>query len=115
MMKSKKNFLDYVPKISESISFETKEDGSLMMIVRNEGFYNRIAQKFFKKSPVSEIELDEMGSFVIPLIDGNRSVYDIAALVKEHFGDKAEPLYPRIVKYMKILQSYNYISFKHAK
>ena len=63
------------------------------------------------KSKVSEIELDEMGSFVLPLIDGQKSVYDIGISVKEHFGEKAEPLYPRLVKYMEVLRSYKYISY----
>ncbi|MCR4745487.1 MAG: PqqD family protein [Lachnospiraceae bacterium] len=108
-MKSKKNFLDYVPVLNDGITFTKKEDGNLHMTVENRGFYNSIAQKFFKKSRFSEIEIDEIGSFVLPLIDGKRTVYEIAGLLKEHFGEAAEPLYPRITQYMKILQSYNYI------
>lgn len=52
-----------------------------------------------------------MGTFVWPLIDGEKTVTEIAALVKEEFGEKAEPLYPRIVKYFQIMESYNFVSF----
>ena len=109
-MKSK-NFLNYIPTISDCIDFDMNDRGELLLIVENRGFYNLLAQKLFHRSRISEIELDEMGSFVFPLIDGRRSIYDIAQSVREKFGDKAEPLYPRIVQYMKILQSYKYISF----
>ena len=36
---------------------------------------------------------------------------DIAALVKDEFGEKAEPLYPRIVKYFQIMESYHFVNF----
>ncbi len=114
-MVSNKNFLDFVPVCNEWVSFDSNEKGELLLVVQNKGFYNRIAQMFFHRSKVSEIELDEMGSFVLPLIDGRRSIYDIGKSVKEHFGEAAEPLYPRLVKYMKILQSYKYISFDKSQ
>ena len=51
------------------------------------------------------------GYFYLPLIDGKRTVTDIAALVKEEFGEAAEPLYPRIIKYFQIVESYHFIKF----
>ena len=33
------------------------------------------------------------------------------ALVKEEFGEAAEPLYPRIIKYFEIVESYHFIKF----
>lgn len=44
-------------------------------------------------------------------IDGARTIYDISELVHEHFGDKAEPLYKRLVQYFKTLESYGFITF----
>ena len=35
----------------------------------------------------------------------------IEALVKEEFGEAAEPLYPRIIKYFQIVESYHFIKF----
>ena len=51
-----------------------------------------------------------MGSFIWPLIDGKRTIYDIALLVKEKYGDKAEPLYNRLVQYMRNLEDYGFIT-----
>mgnify|MGYP000194078865 CR=1 FL=1 len=39
------------------------------------------------------------------------TVEDIAALVKGEFGEKAEPLYPRIIKYFQIMESYHFVNF----
>lgn len=59
----------------------------------------------------TKVHLDRQGSFIWPLIDGKRTVADIAALVKEEFGEAAEPLYPRIVKYFQIVESYRFVKF----
>ena len=40
---------------------------------------------------------------------------DLDRRMKEHFGEAAEPLYPRIVKYFQILESYHFISFKNME
>ena len=51
-------------------------------------------------------------SYLWPFIDGERTVMDLAALEKERFGEAAEPLYPRIVKYFQILENNHFVSFK---
>ena len=50
-----------------------------------------------------------MGSFLWPLLEGEKTVSEIGQAVKEEFGDKAEPLYERLVKYLEILKSYRFI------
>ena len=68
-----------------------------------------MAQKFFKKPKISYVHLDEMGSFVWPLIDGEMDIIELGKKVEEHFGEKANPLYERLAKYFQILESYNFI------
>ena len=53
-----------------------------------------------------------MGSFLWPLFDGEKTVFEIGEFVKEHFGEKAEPLYERLTKYIQTLESYKFIEFK---
>ena len=106
------NYLDYIPVYNESNRFETGEDGIITIFAENKGFFHSLAQKFLKKPRFSQIHLDEMGSFILPLIDGQRSVYDIAQLVKEHFGEQAEPLYNRLVTYMAMLENCGFVSFR---
>ena len=107
---SKKNYLDYIPVISEKNTW-SEENGTVTIHMVHRGFYAAIAQKFFKRPRVSHIALDEMGSFIFPLIDGMRTVGDIAELVKAEFGEAAEPLYDRLVQYMKILHNNGFIRY----
>jgi len=61
---------------------------------------------------VSHIALEELGSFVWQLIDGNRSIYQIGELVSEEFGQQADPLYERLSKYFYSLNGTKFIHFK---
>ena len=109
--KQQENYLDYIPVISQKNTW-SEENGKVTVHMVHRGFYAGIAQRFFRRPRVSHIELDKTGSFVFPLIDGQRSVGDIALLVKEEFGDAAEPLYERLIRYMQILRNNGCIYFK---
>ena len=110
--KKKENYLDYVPVYNPDYTFSIDEQGNVTIFVENKGLFNRIAQLVLKKPKISQIHLDEMGNFIWPLMDGKNTVYDIAEQVKAHFGEKAEPLYSRLVQYMRNLESYGFIRFK---
>lgn len=109
--KNSKNYLEFVP-VRQIGRFSGDENGVITLEIENKGVFNRVAQKLLKKPKISYIHLDEMGSFVWPLIDGERNITDIGVFVKDHFGDKAEPLYERLAKYFKVLESYGFIKFK---
>ncbi len=106
-----KNYLDQRPTHKEGIGWSADKDGNITLEVENKGLANRIAQKILKKPKISYIHLDEMGSFVWPLIDGVKTITEIGEYVEEHFGEKAHPLYERLAKYFQILDSYGFISW----
>ena len=80
--------------------------------MHNTGLMKKITQKLLKKPEYTQVHLDENGSFVWPLIDGEKNIIELGVLVKEQFGEKAEPLYPRLAKFFQILESYGFVSFK---
>lgn len=108
----KENLLDYVPVISERHSWEADADGNVTIHMIHRGFYAFIAQHFFHRPRVSHITLDRNGSFVFRCIDGKRSVGEIALSVKAEFGPEAEPLYDRLIQYLKILYNNGFIYFQ---
>lgn len=114
-MKNKKpsvNYLDLIPQRAENLRWHTDEGTGLITLeVQNTGVFNKIAQKVFHKPQTTQVHLDETGSYLWPLIDGKRTVAELAECLKQQFGDKAEPLYPRIVKYFQIVESYHFIQF----
>ena len=108
---AKKNYLDLVPRKNEMFRVETDDKGKVTIFIENKGVFNKIAQKLLKKPRFTRVHLDEMGNFIWPLIDGHNSVNDIAMAVKAQFGEKAEPLYNRLVTYMQMLASYQFIIY----
>lgn len=104
------NFLELKPKRNEKLSW-SEEDGKVTLEIENKGFWNRVFQKLLKKPRISFIHLDKTGSFVWPLLDGEKTVEEIGKAVEAHFGDEAQPLYERLVKYFRILESYQFIYF----
>lgn len=106
------NYLDRVPVIKDGLEWTADDGGAVTISVENKGFFNRIAQKFFKKPKVSYVHLEENGSFVWLAIDGERDIAEIGRLVRERFGEKAEPLYERLAKYIAMLGSCGFITFK---
>ncbi len=107
-----KNYLEKIPSRPAHIKWSTDEAGMVTLDIENTGFMNRVAQKLFRKPKVSHIHLDEMGSFVWPLLDGDKNIIELGELIKEQFGDKANPLYERLAKYFQILDSYHFIEWK---
>lgn len=104
----KQNFLEYIPKPATDLKYEIT-DGKVTLFRENTGLFNFLAQKLLKKPRVSQIHLDEMGNFIWPLMDGERDILAISSIVKERFGDKAEPLYERLAQYFKTLREYGFV------
>ena len=109
---NEENFLLRIPLRKEGLNWSKDEEGNVTLEIENKGFFNRLFQKILKKPKITYIHLDEMGSFIWPLLDESRNIIELGKLVKEHFGDKAEPLYERLVKYLKILESYKFIEIR---
>ena len=115
MKKKKKfeeNYLERVPAHKAGLEWSLDEKGMVTLNIPNTGFFNKIAQKLLKKPPVTYIHLDENGSFVWPISDGEGNIIRIGELVRERFGEDAEPLYPRLAKFFQILESYGFIEWK---
>ena len=107
-----KNYLEKIPSRNPDINWSADDKGIVTLVIENVGWANRIAQKVFKRPKNSYIHLDEMGSFVWPIVDGKMNIIELGEKVKEHFGDKANPLYERLARYFQILESYHFIIFK---
>ena len=113
--KQQKNYLDLIPERSSELTWSADEEGIIVLEVENTGAFNRMAQKLFKKPKVTKVHMEKYGSFLWPLIDGEKTVMELADLQKEELGEEVEPLYPRVVKYMQIMESYHFIRFKNMQ
>ncbi len=105
------NFLEKIPIRNSFLRWTSNDEGMITLEIDNTGPFHWIAQKFFKKPAVSYVHLDEMGSFLWPLLDGEKNLIQLGEMVKQRFGESAEPLYERLVKYTQILESYGFIQW----
>lgn len=106
------NYLERIPCRPASLVWTSDAEGAVTLEVENTGWANRIAQKLFGRPKVSFIHLDKIGSFVWPLLDGEKTITELGRLVEEHFGEEAHPLYERLAQYFRILDSYHFIEWK---
>ncbi len=109
--KSNENYLDRIPVRPEWLKWSQDEKGNVTLDIENKGVFNKIAQMLFKKPKISHVHLDEIGSFVWPLIDGSSSIAEIGVPVEEHFGERAQPTYERLAKFFQILESYRFVEW----
>lgn len=107
-----KNYLEQIPMRNPDIVWTVEENGWVTLHIENKGRMNRLAQKFFKKPKVSHVYMEEIGSYLWPYLDGEKDIFALGILVKEHFGEQAEPLYERLARYFQILDSYHFIIWK---
>jgi len=103
------NYLEKVPCRRQDIVWKEDENAIVTLEIENKGFVNTICQKLFKKPRISYIHLDEIGSFVWPIMDGKKNIIELGKAVETRFGDKANPLYERLSKYFQVLDSYGFI------
>ena len=80
-----KNYLDFIPVKNPEIKYETNDKGNITVFIRWEGFFNKIAQKFFHRPKVSSIDLDDYGSFVWNTIDDKKDIYTLSQELDAHF------------------------------
>ncbi len=105
------NYLEKIPVRPDHIDW-SEEDGLVTLHIENKGVMNKIAQKLLKKPKISHIHLDEIGSFVWKLADGETHIADMGAPLEESLGEKAQPTYERLAKFFKVLESYKFIEWK---
>lgn len=109
-----KNYLDYIPVKNPDIEYETGENGIITLYVEWKGFYHRIAQKFFRRPRVSDIKMDDYGSFVWLAIDDKKDVHQLSKELDDKFPDMEKSL-SRLIKFLEILHDNHLIYWKGEK
>ena len=111
--KDKVNLFDVIPYISEHVTTEKEDNLSVITFPR---FRNKFMEKYFVprgKSAKVHVKLEEHGTAVWDLIDGKRTIKEIAELLAEHF-DHEENYEYRISTYISQLYTNGFIKYKTA-
>ena len=105
MPRNKANFLDYVPRLSTKNDWILGKDRLVTVHKVNTGFFAFLAQRIFSRPRISKIALDSYGSFLWVNMDGQKNVAALARILQSEYGTEAEPLYKRLVHYLKVLHN----------
>lgn len=108
--KSEENFLLYRPL--RKIQHWEANDEKVKLIFEHNKPIERLIRRITKKSKFSDIELDEMGSAVWQLSDGNKTVYDIALTLVKKFNDTEQNSIDRLIIFLRYLSGKGWITFE---
>lgn len=108
----KDNMLDYVPIKSKKIETKYKEDNKIDLIVPRDGWLDTLVRKIAKTPERKVVSLDDLGSGVWKFIDNKRNIGEIAMIIKDEYGEKADPLYKRLLNFIRILNNNEFIELE---
>lgn len=108
---NQKNYLDLVPVKNPSIEYETDSENIVTVLIEWGGFYHKIAQKIFHRPKVSEIKLDNYGSFVWLTIDDQKDVHQLSKDLDQKFPNMEKSV-SRLIKFLEIMRDHNLIYWK---
>ena len=108
----KDNFLLYIPDKKHK-KYETR-NGKVFLIFHHDKPIEKLMRWLIKKPYISDIELDTMGSRVWELINGQNTVYDIGQQLIKVYSKECEPVYDRLILYIRYLIKKGWISFERG-
>lgn len=108
--KSQENFLLYKP-LRKIEQWEVNDEKVKLFFYHNKPI-ERFMRWLIKKSKVSDIELDEMGSMVWQHCDGTQTVYDIAVAMMKKFNDTEQNSIDRLIMFLRYLSRKGWIVFE---
>ena len=104
------NLLDLVP--IPIIGHEVDDTGIVTLLAPR--FKSRLLRRWLLprlKRPFFRVELDDVGSALWLLCDGNRNVKEIARVMRERYEERIEPCYERMGLFFQQLEGARFITY----
>jgi hypothetical protein len=111
MAKPVRNLYELVPV--QRRTFDENDDGTVDVLLPRygEGRVGRLMKRVLSREPV-RVHLDDVGTSVWHLCDGERSVQEIAESLHEKFGSRIEPVYDRLEMFLEQMRTSGLIEWK---
>ncbi|HCQ91174.1 MULTISPECIES: PqqD family protein [unclassified Clostridium] len=107
---TKHNFALFVPEIKHNDWKE--ENGKVILCLKINDPVKKFLAWMVRRTPMTNLELDDRCSMVWKHMDGSRTVYDIAKLMAEKYKEDVNGELYRLVTYLKYLSKRGWIKFK---
>jgi len=113
--KKEENILEMAPKLYEWLTLKKGPNGeSSTLIVPRTSWIEKMSVRFFKQPESIKVDVTGLGSFVLDRCDGEHNVQEIAEQLSFQYGEEAEPVIPRLVKYLEIVEMNGWITWKRG-
>jgi len=111
MINNNEDVLNIIYKVSDNLEYEVDKDNIVTILEKQEHKVQKFFRKLkFKIPEYKKISLDEYGSFVFLQINGKNTIKDIGESLEAKYGDKAKPLYERLLLFLNHIEvNSNYI------
>jgi hypothetical protein len=101
MLKNNEDVLNIIYKIFDNLEYEVDKDNIVTILEKQDHMIQRFFRKLkFRILEYKKITLDEYGSWVFLQIDGKKNIQDIGESLEGKYGDKAYPLYERLLLFL---------------
>jgi len=101
MLNNNEEVLNIIFKVVENLQYEVDKDDIVTILEKQDHKIQRFFRKLkFRIPEYKKITLDEYGSYVFLQIDGRKNVKDIGEDLEAKYGDKAHPLYERLLLFL---------------
>jgi len=107
------NYMDLVFVQNKDLPWSQKENGIVEIQMENKGFFNAVAQKFFKRPRFSRISLDAYGSKLWLSIDGKNTVMQLVEAMENAFPEEKDKMINRVIQFLATLESNKFIKKSH--
>ncbi|MBA4493725.1 PqqD family protein [Paenactinomyces guangxiensis] len=103
-----------IPALKPSLTLESNPDNPelLQLVIPRTSLLEKFSVRFLKQPPYLRIRLDRLGSFVLARCNGKHQVEQIQQQVAERFGEEAEPVLPRLLKFLEMVEANGWINWK---
>ena len=111
--KDEHNFVLYVPEITHD-DWKVVE-GKILLNFRVTNPVTKFSGFLAKKEPIRDILFDDMCSSTWLLIDGERSIYEIARIQAKSSHDEFKEDLRRLVVFIKYISKQGWVRYKRVK
>lgn len=108
---TKPNLMDFIP--IHKVEWKTEQNDRIILFSPKSKYrWIRSLMKRFNIDPYYKIHLDEYGSYIWVLIDGNQTVYQLCNHLKDKYGSQVEPVYERGSMLIKTMATNEFITYQ---
>ncbi|KGK90259.1 PqqD family peptide modification chaperone [Clostridium sp. HMP27] len=101
MLNNNEEVLSIIFKISDSLEYEVDKDNIVTILEKQDHKVQNFFRKLkFRIPEYKRIFMDEYASYAFLQIDGKKTIKDIGKNLEAKYGDKAYPLYERLLLFL---------------